>query len=246
MFPLSLPPLLSYPLSGLEFPWGPKPFAEVVAGPLLRNNRQTTDSSSLEGHYVGVYFSAHWVSGEKTKRTPSFFLFFFFPIQGSWLCENIETSEKKERRQHSRKRQEQIRERSETPLCLTVYITAVDDLHQSFHHQLWISHHTPKTSHRCFFSLLPLPIASEGHDSRCMEGVKSSLCCSWWDAARAAEASRRSSCQSRSLRYRLLRMVTPECWRKPQSHIKLKGQVTKSNYRSLFAVFYTRVPRLLV
>uniref|UniRef100_A0A8C6TI71 Thioredoxin domain-containing protein n=1 Tax=Neogobius melanostomus TaxID=47308 RepID=A0A8C6TI71_9GOBI len=45
---------------GLEFPWGPKPFAEVVAGPLLRNNRETTDSSSLEGHYVGVYFSAHW------------------------------------------------------------------------------------------------------------------------------------------------------------------------------------------
>ncbi|XP_070399664.1 nucleoredoxin isoform X1 [Nothobranchius furzeri] len=45
---------------GLEFPWGPKPFAEVVAGPLLRNNRQTTDPSSLEGHYVGVYFSAHW------------------------------------------------------------------------------------------------------------------------------------------------------------------------------------------
>uniref|UniRef100_A0A8C1SQB0 Thioredoxin-like fold domain-containing protein n=1 Tax=Cyprinus carpio TaxID=7962 RepID=A0A8C1SQB0_CYPCA len=47
---------------GLEFPWGPKPFAEVVAGPLLRNNRQTTDSSALEGSYVGVYFSAHWVS----------------------------------------------------------------------------------------------------------------------------------------------------------------------------------------
>lgn len=56
----------SSPLSprpaGLEFPWGPKPFAEVVAGPLLRNNRQTTDSSTLEGSYVGVYFSAHWVS----------------------------------------------------------------------------------------------------------------------------------------------------------------------------------------
>lgn len=60
---------LYYPLSlsppGLEFPWGPKPFAEVVTGPLLRNNRQTTDSSSLEGHYVGVYFSAHWVSEER-------------------------------------------------------------------------------------------------------------------------------------------------------------------------------------
>ncbi|TSQ46642.1 Nucleoredoxin [Bagarius yarrelli] len=45
----------------LEFPWGPKPFAEVVSGPLLSNNRQTTDSSTLEGSYVGVYFSAHWV-----------------------------------------------------------------------------------------------------------------------------------------------------------------------------------------
>ncbi|KAK1785818.1 hypothetical protein P4O66_003115 [Electrophorus voltai] len=44
----------------LEFPWGPKPFAEVVDGPLLRSDRQTTDSSSLEGSCVGVYFSAHW------------------------------------------------------------------------------------------------------------------------------------------------------------------------------------------
>uniref|UniRef100_A0A8C1SQZ0 Thioredoxin-like fold domain-containing protein n=1 Tax=Cyprinus carpio TaxID=7962 RepID=A0A8C1SQZ0_CYPCA len=53
---------------GLEFPWGPKPFAEVVAGPLLRNNRQTTDSSALEGSYVGVYFSAHWVSACVTVK----------------------------------------------------------------------------------------------------------------------------------------------------------------------------------
>ncbi|XP_064159708.1 nucleoredoxin-like isoform X1 [Anguilla rostrata] len=45
---------------GLEFPWGPKPFAEVVEGPLLRSSGQTADSSSLEGSYVGVYFSAHW------------------------------------------------------------------------------------------------------------------------------------------------------------------------------------------
>ncbi|KAK2537392.1 Nxn [Columba guinea] len=45
---------------GLEFPWGPKPFSEVVAGPLLRNNGQTLDSSALEGSHVGVYFSAHW------------------------------------------------------------------------------------------------------------------------------------------------------------------------------------------
>lgn len=46
-----------------------------MAGPLLRNNRQTTDSSSLEGHYVGVYFSAHWVSG-KGRGDNVFFIFF--------------------------------------------------------------------------------------------------------------------------------------------------------------------------
>ncbi|XP_053310829.1 nucleoredoxin [Spea bombifrons] len=45
---------------GMEFPWGPKPFCEVIAGPLLRNNGQTQDSSTLEGSYVGIYFSAHW------------------------------------------------------------------------------------------------------------------------------------------------------------------------------------------
>ncbi|XP_044539370.1 nucleoredoxin-like, partial [Gracilinanus agilis] len=44
----------------LEFPWGPKPFSEVIAGPLLRNNGQSLDSSCLEGSHVGVYFSAHW------------------------------------------------------------------------------------------------------------------------------------------------------------------------------------------
>ncbi|XP_069883520.1 nucleoredoxin isoform X2 [Dipodomys merriami] len=45
---------------GLEFPWGPKPFREVISGPLLRNNEQSLESSSLEGSHVGVYFSAHW------------------------------------------------------------------------------------------------------------------------------------------------------------------------------------------
>ncbi|CAL8353445.1 unnamed protein product [Lota lota] len=55
---------------GLEFPWGAKPFAEVVAGPLLRNTRQTADSGSLEGHYVGVYFSAHWVMSQSCIMSP--------------------------------------------------------------------------------------------------------------------------------------------------------------------------------
>lgn len=45
---------------GLEFPWGPKPFSEVIVGPLLKNNCQSQDSTALEGCYIGVYFSAHW------------------------------------------------------------------------------------------------------------------------------------------------------------------------------------------
>lgn len=88
IFFFSLHPL-SYLLLGLEFPWGPKPFAEVVAGPLLRNNRQTTDSSSLEGHYVGVYFSAHWVSrGKRRWRILRVFL------NVSWSL-NVEKKKKK-------------------------------------------------------------------------------------------------------------------------------------------------------
>lgn len=113
-----LPPLVFlcplHPLPGLEFPWGPKPFAEVVAGPLLRNNRQTTDSSSLEGHYVGVYFSAHWVraaDGKRGQRRPWVFFFFpflFFSFYFSdllSLLKHCDMGEKKGQRQQSRKRQ---------------------------------------------------------------------------------------------------------------------------------------------
>ncbi|XP_063002868.1 nucleoredoxin [Elgaria multicarinata webbii] len=45
---------------GLEFPWGPRPFSEVVAGPLLRKSGQSQESGVLEACHVGVYFSAHW------------------------------------------------------------------------------------------------------------------------------------------------------------------------------------------
>lgn len=58
---------------------------EVVAGPLLRNNRQTTDSSSLEGHYVGVYFSAHWVSTERRDKV----FFNVFTSLVSSLCVSV-------------------------------------------------------------------------------------------------------------------------------------------------------------
>ena len=58
---LTSAPLCSPP--GLEFPWGPKPFAEVVAGPLLRSSGANC-GHQLPGRVcnVGVYFSAHWVS----------------------------------------------------------------------------------------------------------------------------------------------------------------------------------------
>lgn len=71
--------------SGLEFPWGPKPFREVIAGPLLRNNGQSLESSSLEGSHVGVYFSAHWVSVQSRRKGAG-----MLPpgpiVVGSWRC----------------------------------------------------------------------------------------------------------------------------------------------------------------
>ena len=93
-FPFLCHAPLSSPLPGLEFPWGPKPFAEVVAGPLLRNNRQTTDSSSLEGHYVGVYFSAHWVSREKTEEGQRCFTLVCFPNSVSRWEERASAAER--------------------------------------------------------------------------------------------------------------------------------------------------------
>ncbi|XP_059829540.1 nucleoredoxin isoform X13 [Hypanus sabinus] len=45
---------------GSEFPWGPKSFGEVMAGPLIKNSGQVVNSSELDGSYVGIYFSAHW------------------------------------------------------------------------------------------------------------------------------------------------------------------------------------------
>ncbi|XP_072325941.1 nucleoredoxin isoform X2 [Scyliorhinus torazame] len=45
---------------GTDFPWTPKSFGEVIAGSLIKNSGQIVDSSTLDGSYVGVYFSAHW------------------------------------------------------------------------------------------------------------------------------------------------------------------------------------------
>lgn len=123
----SLPSSPPLPCSGLEFPWGPKPFAEVVAGPLLRNNRQTTDSSSLEGHYVGVYFSAHWVSAEKVDKEEPDFSVLKPPIaiktQGHQQRKGLQSWAGRGRAV-SREQWERSRRVEATPLCLCVYINS--------------------------------------------------------------------------------------------------------------------------
>ncbi|XP_032823738.2 nucleoredoxin [Petromyzon marinus] len=52
--------LVSEDPNGLEFPWTPKPFSQVIAGPLLRSSGESVDYSSLEGHFIGMYFAANW------------------------------------------------------------------------------------------------------------------------------------------------------------------------------------------
>lgn len=98
---------------------------------------------------------------------------------------------------------------------------------QGFLHHLWtflkavIGHHTPLTSPLLSLSLLDLLIASEGHDSVMHERrhiIGGLMRCS----AGLTEASQHSSCQSRSLRDRLFRPVTPGGWLRPQTHTKIE------------------------
>merc|ERR1712216_233195 len=46
---------------GTEFPWRPKPFAELVGDSFLKNAKgETISRDALNGKVVGLYFSAHW------------------------------------------------------------------------------------------------------------------------------------------------------------------------------------------
>ena len=48
---------------GADFPWKPKSFTEMVAeGKLVNQEGEETSWSALEEEYIGIYFSAHWVS----------------------------------------------------------------------------------------------------------------------------------------------------------------------------------------
>ena len=46
---------------GEEFPWKPKPLAELMAGK-FKKGEEETDWESLKGKVLGIYFSGHWVS----------------------------------------------------------------------------------------------------------------------------------------------------------------------------------------
>jgi len=45
--------------TGEEFPWTPKPWAEVIGSEFLKGS-ETVGAEALKGKYVGIYFSAHW------------------------------------------------------------------------------------------------------------------------------------------------------------------------------------------
>lgn len=48
---------------GKDFPWTPKPVQELLCGKLTAKNDTTTwEAVRNEVDYVGIYFSAHWVT----------------------------------------------------------------------------------------------------------------------------------------------------------------------------------------
>lgn len=48
---------------GKDFPWTPKPVLELLCGNLSAKRETTTwEAVHKELDYVGIYFSAHWVT----------------------------------------------------------------------------------------------------------------------------------------------------------------------------------------
>ncbi len=47
---------------GKEFPWKPKKFSEIIPGKLVNKAGEETEWSNVTEDYIGLYFSAHWVS----------------------------------------------------------------------------------------------------------------------------------------------------------------------------------------
>lgn len=54
---------------GKEFPWTPKPVLELLSGVLKAPERDTTwEEVHKDVDYIGIYFSAHWVSRVTHKK----------------------------------------------------------------------------------------------------------------------------------------------------------------------------------
>ena len=47
---------------GVNFPWKPKPLAELIGDKFIHNNMKEVGVEAIEGKVLGLYFSAHWVS----------------------------------------------------------------------------------------------------------------------------------------------------------------------------------------
>jgi len=52
---------LSEDLDGVEFPWYPKSFDDVIKGTILNQEVEVNAKEVLSGKVKGLYFSAHWV-----------------------------------------------------------------------------------------------------------------------------------------------------------------------------------------
>lgn len=53
---------------GKDFPWAPKSFVSVLSqGPLINKIGADVKWENVKGSYLGLYFSAHWVSKYKLR-----------------------------------------------------------------------------------------------------------------------------------------------------------------------------------
>ena len=46
---------------GMNFPWKPKPLAELIGDKFIKNNAEKVGGDAITGKVLGLYFSAHWV-----------------------------------------------------------------------------------------------------------------------------------------------------------------------------------------
>ena len=47
---------------GVQFPWKPKPLAELIGDKFITNDKKEVGSEAIDGKILGLYFSAHWVN----------------------------------------------------------------------------------------------------------------------------------------------------------------------------------------